>query len=490
MVESIRPKPCWKTAAGYSHAHRVDRLAITPFHVFSAGGGEIRAWKLRGGSGDLASSAPGSTASDPDSPAGTGMEESKSALMKQAQTSSSAGGQGVVSAMYGTKGDSLAGSLLWRSGAMDRHTDLGPGSVSGLVCVDHTLLVSCGRDGAVKGWDPRIGALLWHNETVHDAPVTVCVLAPRCRNLWASTGIDDSTNNAVVTSCENGRVVAWCRDGRVAWEVALETSIHRYFQGERVQHNGSRNRAVHQDIAWDPSASLLGMPLGASVRHIDVPAGSVQMPEALENGHVVCAARLSGTKFLLLGMTSGAVVIVNADDGTCAGVAWPAPTISSDDAATVAVAASDNARVGVGGVVELHTDGIRAVAQFGSSGLFSWRVDVNDSACVLRGQSGFLASAELGATRFSHILLHGALVYACSSTGSVLCIDAEREVRFWHTEQAFVDCSGLHMTGDQLFAGTDTGIVAVNVGRLATMGLACVYNHEVSRALLLQRCSA
>ena len=95
--------------------------------------------------------------------------------------------------------------------------------------------------------------------------------------------------------------------------------------------------------------------------------------------------------------------------------------------------------------------------------------------------------SELAQARFTHFLVQGSTCYACTAAGSIVCVDLDAEQRMWHTEALFVDCTGLHMTNGQLFAGTTNGLMAVNVQRMSVAGLCTEYYYQVWNAFVRYR---
>ena len=240
--------------------------------------------------------------------------------------------------------------------------------------------------------------------------------------------------------------------------------------------------ALDQLPPWGMSSRGATAGVQASTSHRQLSARQHKAIANLASAHATSGAAIPGTRQVAMGTSSGCVIVVDGRGGTSVGVAWPLAAVRSDNPEAVVDAALAKQRAGNGGITRVTASVHNVVVSFDGTGLFAWRCHGvgPDQPRVLEGRSGYLNDAELQRTPVTHVAVRGSLCFACTARGTVLCVDLGSQQRYWHTEQVFVGCTGLHAVGAHLFAGTVQGLVAVDIQRLSVLGVSTVYRHDVS----------
>ena len=344
----------------------------------------------------------------------------------------------------GTRSSSTAavGQLLWASPRIGSHD-----RVTALLPVHDALLVSAGDDGVVKAWDPRMGALVWERSE-HQAGVVRLVPCPAAAQSGQGTAFVTLGTRATV---------GWREDGSIAWRLDMRS--------DSLLLPGDCAEPLHEPV---PPATA--------------PAAAVT--KTFHRLRPTCGAAIPRSQVVAISLDNGAVALVGSSDGGLRGLLCPVVGQLDTVSALRACEAAANP------VEEIAATQHHIVARL-SLGLFAWRrVDMGDAdrPPSYEGCGGyFMPHSELAQARFTHFLVQGSTCYACTAAGSIVCVDLDAEQRMWHTEALFVDCTGLHMTNGQLFAGTTNGLMAVNVQRMSVAGLCTEYYYQVWNAFVRYR---
>ena len=136
-----------------------------------------------------------------------------------------------------------------------------------------------------------------------------------------------------------------------------------------------------------------------------------------------------------------------------------------------------------GGVVALAAEAGFAVACYDTRGVGVFRVEGNSAPAA--NSSGFRLTACLrgeceewfGDTRVVAVNLHGSEACFTTRGGAVIGVSLSQGVVLWQTPALFSGMTGSVAVGRRLFAGTNDGVVSLDVALLRTLG-ACTTHVE------------
>jgi len=360
------------------------------------------------------------------------------------------------------------GKLLWSSVGVDEHRGSdghGP-AVAVLLPISPELVVSAGRDGMVKGWHATVGGLLW-SHSHHEGAVVGGITVLRAlqgvsamQGPGASVGMGVGVGVGVAAgggdSGGSGRGGGGCGGG-----------------------GGGGGGADDDDDGGSP----------ATVGFVTVGAGGIGIGWALQGGMVwrqrlvrpednntslappTCVAHIPGSRLAVVGLQSGDVVVIDVRCGQS--LLYLAP-----------IATRAKQRVGRGAVQQVIATRMHVVVVFSDAGVFAWKNESRGPDPLFKALGGGITARDTASTQYTHALMDGALCYLVTAKGTVLCLNLDAESRYWHTEQSFVGCTGIHLVDGQLFAASVGGVKAIDVKRMSVFGLYSLFHYQAKPAFL------